>query len=183
MREGAQGSDQQRDGHGSRHALAADVADSHEDAAVGDGDDLEEVATDLAGGLVDAGQSKAGNGGDFVGHEDLLHRARGFELSLVALFVAAGADEPEQQNGEERELNRDPGGLIRSQREGPIGEADEGLHVAAHPGCALRQQGECSIDGGEIQEVDSNRQSKDAHLHLALFRGLEEQTAVQSSEQ
>jgi hypothetical protein len=59
MSEGAQGSDQERDGHGSRHALAAGVADSDEDAAVGYGDDLEEVATDLAGGLVDAGQSKA----------------------------------------------------------------------------------------------------------------------------
>ena len=52
MSEGAQGSDQERDGHGSRHALAADIADSHQDAAVGDGDDLEEVTPDLAGGLV-----------------------------------------------------------------------------------------------------------------------------------
>ena len=108
MSEGAQRSDQERDRHGSRHALAADVADSDQDAAVGDGDDLEEVATHLAGGLVDAGQSKAGNGGDFVGHENLLHGARGFELCLVAFFVAAGADEAEQKNGEERELNGDP---------------------------------------------------------------------------
>jgi hypothetical protein len=34
----------------------------------------------------------------------LLHGARCFELSLVALFMAAGADEAEQQNGEEREV-------------------------------------------------------------------------------
>ena len=69
---------------------------------------------DLACRPVDAGQSKAGNGGDFVGHEHLLHGARGFEFRLVAFFVAAGADEAKQQNGEERELNDDPGGLIRS---------------------------------------------------------------------
>src|ERR1700689_59849 len=182
MRKSAQRSDQQRDRHGSRHALAADIADSNEDAAVGDGDDLEEVATNLAGGLVDAGQSKAGNGGDFLGHENLLHGARGFELSLVALFIAAGADEAEQQNGEERKLNDDPGGLIRSQREGPVGKGDEELRVAAHPAHAQRQQGEYCVDGGEIQEINSDRQSKDPHLHLAFLRGFEEQAAVQSSE-
>src|SRR5271156_4429538 len=182
MRKRAQRSDQERDGHGSRHALAADVADSNQDAAVGDGDDLEEVTPDLTGGLVDAGQRKAGNGGDIVGHQDLLHGARGFDLSLVALFIAAGADEAEQQNSEERKLNDDPGGLIRSQREGPVGEGDEQLHVTAPPAYAQRQQGEYCVDGGEIQEVDSDRQRKDPHLHLAFLRGLEEQAAVQSSE-
>ena len=38
---------------------------------------------------------------------------------------------------------------------------------------ALRHQAEYNVGGGEIQVVDGNRQSKDAHLHFAVLRGLE----------
>jgi len=48
----------------------------------------------------------------------LLHRARGLQLVLVPLFVAAGAHKTEQEDGKKRELNGDAGDLEGSDGKG-----------------------------------------------------------------
>lgn len=58
------------------------ITSDDEGAAVGGGDDLEEVAADLTEGLVDGLDGKAGNSGVLSRDQYLLDGARRFEFAL-----------------------------------------------------------------------------------------------------
>jgi hypothetical protein len=120
--ERADGANQQRHGHGGGHALPADVADDDQSAVVWCGDDLEEVAADLAGGLVDALEGEAGDGRDFFGDEDLLDCAGGFEFRFEALFVASRASKAQHQDGENGNLAQKVGEVRDGDGKRPFGE-------------------------------------------------------------
>ena len=86
---------------------------------LGCGKDLEEVAAHLAGGLVDALEDEAGDGGDFFGDEDLLDGAGGFEFGGHALLVAAGAGETKNEDGKDRDLHQEVGDILGRARKRP----------------------------------------------------------------
>ena len=94
MGQRADSADKQRDGHGGWHSLAANVADDRQQAAIRGGQHLVEIASNLARGLVDGFDGKAGDGRNFFRHEDLLDGAgrlqlgRGFLLLPRQLGVA-----------------------------------------------------------------------------------------------
>ena len=77
------------------------------------GDDLEEVSADFFGGAVDAGDGEAGNGGRFLGDEDVLNFLRGLDLKLhprlalavEELLAGDGEDESEEKQRVEDESN------------------------------------------------------------------------------
>ena len=71
-----QGANDQRDGHGGLQSLAADVADDDQGLAIGQRDDLEEVAANHLSGEVGAGNLVAGNDGRRLWHENLLQSLR-----------------------------------------------------------------------------------------------------------
>ena len=86
--QGAEGADDEGDGHGGGKSLAADVADDDEGGAAGKGDDLEEVAADFRGRAVAVGDGEAGDDGRGVGHEDLLDFAGRFQLHVDPALTA-----------------------------------------------------------------------------------------------
>lgn len=92
----AEGAGEHGDGHGGFEALAADVADGEEFAAVGEGEDLVEVAADLLGGLVEGVEA----GGLGVGDEELLDGTGGLEFAGEAGFFALHGAEEEDDHGE-----------------------------------------------------------------------------------
>ena len=88
---------QNRDQHGGRQALAADVADHEQDAAPAIADLLEEVSSHLIGGLVDALDCEAGALVLFAGKKNLLDLAGGLEFAGQPDLAATGAGKAKNQ--------------------------------------------------------------------------------------
>ena len=110
--------------HAGLDAFAGHVADDDEHAAVAwIGKDLKEVAADLAGGPVFAGDGEAGRGRQLRGNEVLLHIARGVDFAGEegALFgdLALVAEEEGEQGGEHAGGGDGAG---RQQRKAPAGK-------------------------------------------------------------
>jgi hypothetical protein len=70
--EGADGADDERDGHGGFEAFAADVAEDEERGSFGFGDELEEVAAYFLSGAVGAGYGESREWRQGFGDEDSL---------------------------------------------------------------------------------------------------------------
>src|SRR5436305_7956430 len=107
---GADGSDQDRNNHGSGQALAAYVADDDEHASAAVGDLLEEVAAELVGGLVDALHVKPGALVEMIGQEHLLHLPCGFKFGSEMFFSLTSAREAadeKDQHGQQKDEIKD----------------------------------------------------------------------------
>ncbi len=90
----------QSDVHGRLQSFAADVPKVPKDnqrSAILHGDDLEEVASDLMRGIVDARDGVAGNIGDGLRNQNPLDFARRFQLQLDACLSPALTSQVAQQ--------------------------------------------------------------------------------------
>src|SRR6202011_3520310 len=83
--ERTQGADEQRNGHGGGYAFSAHLPDAYKRRRLCERNDLEEVAADLAVGLVDRLDDEPGNGRSLIRDEDTLHRPGGLKLRVEAL--------------------------------------------------------------------------------------------------
>jgi len=155
IRKGADGADDEGDGHGGAEAFAADVAESDDVGAVGQGDDLEEVAADFLGGAVGAGEGVAGERGESFGNEDLEEFLGGEQLLLDGLLAAEslarvgddGVDDGEQEQEARQVLEREAVAGDGEERgheaaaEGPVGEAAALLEGDGNDGAGLGDEG------------------------------------------
>jgi hypothetical protein len=94
---GADGSHQHGHQHGGGQALAADVAQHYQHAALAVADLLEEVAAYLLGGAVDAIDEEARTLVELIGQKHQLHLAGGLEFAGQPDLLAAGAGKAQDE--------------------------------------------------------------------------------------
>ena len=85
------------DVHGRLEAFAGHVADDDQQAAVGRGFDMVEIAADLVGRSVDGIDLESGSFDLFLGDHQLLHAARGGQLAGGVLLLALDAQEADKR--------------------------------------------------------------------------------------
>src|ERR1700723_2959407 len=90
-----------------------------------DRNDLEEVATDLAEGVVNAPDREAGNIRDLIWDKNLLHGAGGFAFPRVALLVKPGPRDSEDENNEHGHLKQKVRNVLHGERDRPIRGVEE----------------------------------------------------------
>ena len=168
-RSAADGADEDGDQHGGGQALSGDIADDEEQPAAGVGQDLEEVAADLLGGLVDGFDAEAGDGFNLLGEDHLLDFAGGGEFAFkdgLLLAHAGGAeDHDDGQGGEVKQVGQVADAELKGASRVPeeklvsvVGGGDEGGNQCHEKEHDL---------GIKVEALQDDRNEEDAGLAVA----------------